>query len=279
MSLDKEIKSMKDFYDVIDGVISKALDIDGDFDRIYVDINSVVSIIFRDDDVNSEKIVDTVFNSFEKLMTKFAQKNTEIYLLFTTQPSKYHTDIYPDWCKNRYERVTLSKATVIKTLIFSMKKFSEKNNLVKVINTKEFHPALIIKYLEEGTKNNFIIVSKDTVFYAMDLNHGSLFTGVRYIDYTSKVSVFTDKHTDKEIPKKFIKYYHSLCRDDRNEFPGVGNKIGPGRALKYIKEYALELKSGLEHPHKEWIDKYSKLYDVSEMLIVADKEKLNKILS
>lgn len=279
MSLDDKIEKMTDFEDVIKGVINRTLDIDGDFDRIYIDINSVVSIAFRAENIASDKIADAVFGAFERLMTKFAPKNTEIYLLFSTQNSKYHTNIYPDWCKSRYERVNLSKSDVVKQLIFAMKKFSEKNKLVRVINTKEFHPALIIKYLEQGVKTNFIISSKDTVFYGLDIDHGVLFTGVRYIDYGNDISIFTDKHSDNEVPRKFVKFYHALCRDDRNEFPGVGNKTGPGRALKYIKDYKLELETGLDHPHKEWVDKYSKLYDVGEMLIDADKEKLNKIIS
>jgi hypothetical protein len=277
MSLDKEIEKKADFEDVVNGVIDRALDIEGDFDRIYIDVNSVVSVLFRADDVNSKKIVESSFASFERIFTKYTKRNTEIYLLFSTVKSTYHVGIYEEWCKERYERVDLSKSLGMKELIFALKKFSEQNKLIRVINTKEFHPALIVKYLEDGTKNRFIVISKDTVFYAFDINHGSQYTGVIYIDYDDDVAVMSDRHKEVEIPRKMIKYYYALCGDKRNEFPGVSG-YGPNKSIKYIKEYKLELEAGLEHPQKEAIEKYCKLYDVSNMLITADKEKLNKIL-
>ena len=277
MSLDKEIEKKTDFQDVISGVIDNALNIEGKYDRIYIDINSVVSIMFRADDVNSKKIVESTYASFERLLTKYSRDNTEITILFTTHKSKYHTSIYPDWCKSRYERVDLSKSEGMKELIFALKKFSEQNKLIKVINTKEFHPAVIVKYLEDGLKNRFIIISKDMVFYAMDMDFGSQYTGVTYIDYDEDVAVLSDRHKDVEISRKMLKYYYALCGDTRNEFTGVSG-YGPNKSIKYIKENKLELEAGLEHPQKEAIEKYCKLYDVSNMLITADKEKLNKIL-
>ena len=277
MSLDKEIEKKTDFDDVVSGVIDNALNIDGKYDRIYVDINSVVSIMFRADNVNSKKIVESTYASFERLLTKYSKTNTEIVVLFTTARSKYHTDIYPDWCKSRYDRVNLSKSEGMKDLIFSLKKFSEQNKLIRVINTKEFHPAAIVKFLEDGLKTRFIIISKDMVFYAMDMNHGSQFTGVTYIDYDDDVAVMSDRHKDIEVSRRMLKYYYALCGDSRNEFSGVSG-YGPNKSIKYIKEYKLELEAGLEHPQKEAIEKYCKLYDVSNMLITADKENLNKIL-
>ena len=277
MSLDDKIKERADFDDVVNGVIDRALDIEGKYDKIYIDINSVVSIMFRADNINSQKIVETTYKSFERLLTKYANRNTEIVVLFSTVKSEYHCNIYEDWCKKRYDRVDLNKSQGMKELIFSLKKFSEQNKLVRVINTKEFHPAIIVKYLEDGLKNRFVVISKDTVFYAMEMSHGSQFTGSIYIDYDVDTAVLSDIHNDVDMKRNMIKYYYAICGDNRNEFPGISG-YGPNKSIKYLRTNKLEIEADLEHQYKEWFDKYSKLYDVSNMLMTVDKEKLNNIL-
>src|SRR5574344_1200869 len=98
------------FVSVIENVVSKMLSFETSSNRIYVDLNSILSIIFHYSDFNSDELFRTLKTQFEKFhLEEIVNKNRYIIYLFTTKPSKYHTTIFPDWCKNRYSGVDLNK--------------------------------------------------------------------------------------------------------------------------------------------------------------------------
>ena len=273
-TLDKKITSQGDFKKVIESVVSNMFKIKADTRKIYVDLNSCLSILFHYENINSAETVEIIGKQLEMFLQVYLNDKVEIVILFTLDKSQAHVDIYPDWCKERYERVAYQKSEFLQTLIVSLNKFSETNPLIKVVNTKKVHPALVVYENERLTRKRSTVLSKDVVFQCLPLRNLVIYTGVKYIDLDDNVRQLPD---DIELPEPydlFLPVYLCLRGDTRNEFKGYP-KYGIKRSVEYIDKNKLRIKASLEseeHPLKEWIDKYSALYNTNKLLELNKEE-------
>lgn len=266
---DKKITKQPDFKKVISSVVSNMLKIKADTEKIYIDLNSCLSILFRYDDINNPEAVEIISREMERFLQLYLNDKVEIVVLFTFMPSQAHVDIFPDWCKERYSRVNYAKSEFLQTLLVSLHKFSEMNPLIKVVNTREVHPALVVYENEKYTRKRSTVLSKDIVFQCLPLKNIVIYTGVSYIDLDDPMRALPD---DIELPdpEVMLPYYIALRGDSRNEFPGLPG-YGPKKSLAYITKNRIRIKSGLDsdtdtHSEKEWLDKYSCLYNINKLL-------------
>lgn len=288
---DNAILGNNKFLGVVKSIIFKMFAINTDYNTIYIDLNSCLSVIFRYPNINENTMVDEVYKIIEAFLLKYSNKKVKIIILWTTRPSKYHVEINKDWCKERYARVDIRKSTFIKTLILGLKRFSESSpDLFKLINIKEIHPAIIVKHMEmvnkdiAGMNKRFVILSKDNVFRCLNMRRAIVYTGVDYIDFQDNFKPLPD-HIELDNSDVLLKYYLALRGDRRNEYSGAPG-YGVQRSLKYIKSHKVELLSNVPIVKKEgednldiYIGLYSKLWDVQSMYDKAVEEyNLNDII-
>lgn len=280
-NVDSMLLAKDDFRNTIRFIISSIFSIDTSYKKIYVDLNSAISIIFRNPKVINDPIVnDYIWNSIEGFLTKYSS-NTEIIFLWTVQPSSIHTSIYPDWCKLRYERVQIRQCECIKKILVALANFSKKNKLIKVINVKDIHPAIIVRHLElPNRKHKCVVLSKDTVFQCLNLNNVIIFTGAHYIDFSDEARHLPDDLTGKlDNPSLMLPYYLAIRGDNaRNEYKGISG-YGVMKTLKYLKLNELEINADIEHDLKEDVDKYVVLFNTSKLYDMTDKEHLATVIN
>lgn len=274
-ALDKKITGQGEYFKkVMRSVVSKMFQIKADTRKIYVDLNSCISVLFHYDNINSPDAVAIMTQEIERFLQLYLQDKVSIIILFTLEPSQAHVDIYPDWCKKRYERVNYIKSDFLQTLIISLHKFSESNPFIKVVNTKKVHPALVVYQSEKDSRARSTVLSKDVVFQCLPLKNLVVFNGLQYMDLDDTMRNTPD---DVELPQPydlFLPFYFALRGDARNEFPGMTG-FGPKKSVEYITKNKIRLKGDIEspeHPHKEWIDKYSQLYNINKLLEVNKEE-------
>lgn len=269
---DERITHNSNWRRIIRNVVSNIFRIETDFSRIYIDLNSCLSILFRYENVNDNNITDELTQIFEQFLTKYISKHTQIVILWTLEKSSLHTSIYPGWCQERYNRVNISKSNFLKTLLVALNEYSKNTKLVKIINTHDIHPALVVRYLEIGNRRSkSIVLSKDVVFQTLNMNNVAIFTGVDYIDFTDNERPLPDG-IELEEPEVMLKYYLAIRGDMKhNEYPGV-EKYGPKKSLDYVTFHKLEILAGCDHvlrgkeeSLKEVCDKYSVLFDVNAL--------------
>ncbi len=277
-SFDKKIIKQSDFKKVISSVVTNMLKIKADTEKIYIDLNSCLSILFRYDDINNPEAVEIISNEIERFLHLYLNDKVDIVILFTLEQSQVHVDIYPDWCKDRYQRVNYAKSDFLQTLLVSLHKFSETNPLIKVVNTHKVHPALYVYQNERFSRKRSTVLSKDMVFQCLNLKNIVVYTGVNYIDLDDPMRPLPD---DVELPEPvslYLPYYIALRGDIRNEFSGKEG-YGPVKSLAYINKHKLRIKAGIDapdHVEKEWLDKYSQLYDINKLLEL-NKEEIKTI--
>lgn len=275
---EKNITKQVDFKKVISSVVTNMFKIQADTRKIYLDLNSCFSILFRYDDVNNPEAVEIIGREIEKFLQLYVNDKVEIIILFTLEPSQAHLDIYPEWCKERYERVKYSKSDFLQTLILSLNKFSQQNPLIKVVNTRKVHPALVVYQNEKDSRKRSTVLSKDIIFQCLPLKNIVVYTGVNYIDLDDKNRTLPD---DVELPEPydlFLPYYLALRGDARNEFSGIKG-YGPKKSSEYVRVNKIRIKAGLDspdHPEKDWCDKYSQLFSISKLLEI-NKEEIRTI--
>lgn len=278
-AIDKKITTQRDFKSVVSNILKNMfrVNIYPEIKKIYIDLNSCLSILFRYENINSKDITDTVSANIEGFLQKYLGDSVQVIILFTLEPSKVHTEIYPDWCKERNKRVDYSKSGFLQTLILSLNEFAKVNPLIKIVNHKAVHPALIIYNAERLTKKNFCVLSKDAVIQCLPLKHMHIWTGINYIEMDDPDRILPDSISLPEPTYLYLPYYMTIRGDARNEYKGVGDGYyGPQRTVKYILDNKLKIKTGIEHPLKEHCDKYIALYAVNNML-EANKEEIRTI--
>lgn len=246
-------------------IISSALHVEVDnVSKIFVDMNSVFSIIFHSTEYDASNITKIISVELEEFILKYLSKKIELIFLFTTRNSQYHLDIFPEWCEERFSRVDLNKSEFIKEVLYGLKKFSEDNKKIKVINTKQFHPVAIVQQHALAVKSNVVVISRDNIFQCMNLDNIIVYNGTFICDIRDQNRVLPFK-SKIENPNKFFKYFMTLNGDKkRNGFSGLSG-YATKSTDKYIALHKIELELGLEHPEKEFVDKYVKLFDVDEI--------------
>lgn len=289
--LDSKLTANPNFAKLVRSIIFKVFSVETEYRTIYIDLNSCLSILFHYDNINEQILNDEIYKIIEHFISKYTAKGTKLVFLWTLKNSVLHTEIYDKWCAYRIERVNILKSTFIKKLIIGLTHFSQNNSeIIKIINTFEVHPAVIIKYIEMNNSNlgdinsKFLILSKDTVFRALDNQRGVLWTGKDYIDPTDRYKPLpngiTLHHNDK-----LLKYYLALKGDLRNEYMGIDG-YGVKSSLRYIQKHSLELLSDLplviaedEDNLNDVLQKFSKLWDMKYLFDESIKRfNLNKII-
>jgi len=281
------IKKEYTFRDLINTVIAKTFSLDVKCKRLYIDMNSVVSIIFHDEDsIFSDSVKLDIYKLFEKLLERYINKGTKVYIMFTLEKSRHHVEIYPDWCKKRYERVNIKRCEYITSLIKSLKEFSltKENSQIRIINTRDIHPSIVVKYLETSHQNRksdeAAILSKDPLFQLLGMKHLIVYTGSRYVYLGDPdKELFTDNLTEDELPNldKMAPLYLCLRGDKRNEFPGLP-KFGKVTTIKYLNQHKMEILTGVYGKLEEHFTKYLKLFDLSYIYDNVDKKILEDII-
>ena len=280
MTIDERIRKSPDFNGIIHSVIKKVFKVSTDCKKIYVDVNSCLSVVFRhkNDNIDLVQTEEVVYKVVEEFLMEHLSAGKDITLLFTLKPSKHHKAIFPDWCKYRNDRVKIDECDFIKKLIKSLHRFSKDNKQIKVYNTKEIHPAILVKYIETGNRLKCMVLSKDPVFQCMNLKHAIVFTGVHYIDPSDISKYLPDDIEQEGLDDSIVPVYLSLKGDIKNDFPGKEG-YAKKKTVKYLQQYKLEIGVGLPHPLSEHTDKYSELYNVDNLLKKCSPEELDEIIN
>ena len=248
---------------------------------IYIDLNHTVSVLFRNENVNDERIVDQISPIVEDFIAKYLEKGTQLIFIYYTKSSIYHRSIYEGWCKERDERVDFNKSQFLKSLIVNIKKANSDIKNLKVINIHGAHASMYIQKMEGNSKIPAVVVSKDVVMHSIKSNNLSVFDGKKYYNLFDERREFPLGADDSIITPYLFKYYVTLCGDDRDEYYGYKG-VGIRKSNRYISKHMVEIMGDLEHPYKEFMDKYSKLYDMNSMMdwyndfIDKMKEKKNE---
>lgn len=273
MKIDKKLKDNERYKLVVTSIIQNMFKVDSYCKRIYVDINSCVSILFRYPDMNTDiELLSTITDQIEEFLLKYLENGTEIIFLYTVMRSKVHVEIYPEWCKTRGDRVDITKSGYLKKLIVDLNKYSSDNKLVSVINIKDKHPAMVVYDREFINKTKFLVLSKDPVFRCLPITNMSVYTGVCYVDMEDPERALPD---NIELSNHdLLPYYLAIRGDEKNEYKGE-SKYGKVLSRNYVESYKLEIKSGLEHPLKERCDKYADMYLINKLLSRYEEEVNN----
>ena len=272
--LDGKIKKTSNFKQVVDSIVARMFSVQVDTKRIYVDLNSCVSVLFRYDDVNNPEVSKMVSDNIEKFLLRYLETRTEIIILFSMEKSQAHIDVYPDWCKERYGRVDITKSGFLRALLLSLNEFSKKNALVKIANVHKVHPALVVYKNELNRRTKFTVLSKDVVFQCLNNRNMIVYTGVDIIDMEDEPRHLPDDISLTE-PDTMLPYYLAIKGDVRNEFPGIEG-YAKRKAVKYCETNRIAIKVGADHPLKTDVDKWIQLYDISKLL-ENNKEEIRLI--
>lgn len=275
---DKAIKNLtKDFRLVVESVLTKMFKVDlahaDNIKRIYVDLNSCISIMFRHDDIADEELVRIVSDTIETFISDNIDDGMDIYFLYSVKPSAVHRDIFPEWCAERDARVSIVKSDFLKKLLVSLKIFSQKNKSIKIVNCGNVHSAMVVYMIDKSNKGRALVLSKDEVFRCIDKTNMDVYTGVEWISiasnmFNSEPGVFLSN------PSELTPYYFTIRGCKRNEYSGYSG-YGKIRSMEYVEKNKLKFKVDVEHPLKEFVDKHIALFRIHDMLLRAQQLGLN----
>lgn len=271
--VEKRLLNSTNFISTLRSVVYKMFQVDPatiDCKKIYIDLNSCLSIIFRGEEYNTEECRQELQSILENFMNTMVLNRIQLIFLFTLEKSQAHIDIFPDWCKERYSRVDITKSNFMKHFIVAIEDYSRKNNSIKVVNTNKVHPALVVYQNECKSKKRFLILSKDLVFQCIPLKLCSIYNGVTFVDIENPNRDLPE-YIDIAEPDVLLPTALSLMGSSREEFKGLSG-YGPYKTAKYVNKYKLEIKLNLEHPLKEHCDKFSVLFDIIKLLEVNKEE-------
>ncbi|MGL5316965.1 MAG: hypothetical protein ACRC92_27145 [Peptostreptococcaceae bacterium] len=285
MNLNKFITDRKDFRPIVVSVVKQMFvplksdlgTFSSPYKSVYIDVNSVTSIIYRYDNLDDEDMCSQISIIIEDFIDTCISRGITVYFLYSSQKSLVHSSIYPTWCEKRYERVNMKKSNFIMQLLGALKKFSTQNNLVRIENTGDKHAAHVIKQLHVDNvhKGAGLVISKDYVCQGLIfISNITIFTGVNIIDYRDTAPELYDRvNVLPLLPKRSLYWvYPCLCRDPKNEYTGA-KQMGSHRVAKYMTEHRIALFLNSEHPLKEFLEKHAPLYDINKMIEVYNNMK------
>ncbi|MGL5715706.1 MAG: hypothetical protein ACRCX2_21975 [Paraclostridium sp.] len=259
MRITTEVK--KDFETVIFEVVNSMLKMEFiDYNSIYVDMNSLLSAVYYLDNVDSF-LLERISGSLSLFIKGVLTSTSRVVFLYTHKPSKLHTTIYPNWCKERYDRVNLSKSVYIEKLLSGLRKISLDNPRIKIINTDELHPVYEM-YKDLGdrlTTERVVILSKDNVWFGLPFKNINIWTGVNMV-YCGDKKMVVNSSTIPVSSYREVLSYIILMGDDRNSYKGLEG-YGKVKTKSYINNNIMALVLNTEHPLKEFMDKHAPLYD------------------
>lgn len=269
-SLDRLITSKADFRDIIKGNIKRmftfAEELYNTKATVYVDVNSVTSILFRYDKLNDESLIKDISYIFEEFIDTCIRSSTKVIFLYTSKPSLVHTTIYPDWCKNRYERVVLKNSDFIIKFLTALNKYNEINKLVEIKNIDDKHPTHYIyeNHLDSGL---FYVITKDFVCQSLIFYKKCIiFTGVNYIDYRDTNPYMYDNLDVKSFLPENFEYLYPIIRGDvRNEYPGIEG-YGTIKTIDFLKKNKIKILVDGDYPLKDKINEYKPLYHLESLI-------------
>ena len=254
------------YFQVLTYEIFKSMfSLETDASKIYIDLNHTVSILFRNENVNDEKVVEQITYIVEDFITRYLEKGTQLIFIYYTKGSIYHKEIFEDWCRTRDERVDFNKSQFLKSLIVNIKKNNSNIKNLKVVNVHGAHPAMYIQKMETNSKLKSVIISKDVTIHMIKSKNVYIYDGKKYYSLNEETREYPLGADPGIITPFLFKYYIALCGDDRSEYPGYKG-VGIRKSNKYISKYTVEIIGDLDHPYKEFLDKYSKLYDMNSMM-------------
>ena len=269
--IDKIIIRKSDFKDIIKSNIRKMFDFTEDLFRdkydVYVDVNSVISILFRYDNINDKDLINDITYIFEEFIDNCVTSGSKVVFMYTAKPSFVHTSIYPDWCKERYRRVKLKDSNFIISFLTAIKNIESNNTLISIENIGDKHIAQYIFEKTDSTSRDFYLVSKDYVCQSLIYYKKCIiFTGINYIDYRdTNPSLYDNVNVKSFSPAGYDFLYPLLRGDSRNEYKGLDG-FGPIKSIRFIKENKIKLFLDGDYPHKDLITKYRPLYDIEKMI-------------
>lgn len=271
--VEKKLTNIDGYLKAMRKVVHKMFEIDPstiECKKIYIDVNSCLSIMFRGDEYNTDECKNELQSILENFMNIMLLNKIQLIFLFTIEASQAHTDVFPEWCQERYKRVNIMKSVFLKQFLMAIKTYSEKNNSIKLVNTHKVHPALVVYQNEYRSKKKFLILSKDLVFQCLNLKTCSVYNGNTYADMDNPNRDLPE-YIDIPEPNTFLPYALALMGSSREEFKGLSG-YGPHKSAQYINKHKIEIKLGLDHPLKEHLDKYSVLFDIQKLLKINKQE-------
>lgn len=272
MNLDKLITSKADFKDIIKTNIKRMFNFVDDLyslngkSIVYIDVNSVTSILFRYDKLNDRTLIEDISYIFEEFIDHCIKTSTKVIFLYSSKESLVHTNVYPKWCYERYKRVNLKNSDFIIKFLSALNKFNEINKLVEIQNIEDKHIAQFI-YENHLDSKLFYVVSKDFVCQSLIFYKKCIiFTGVNYIDYRDPNPYMYDNLDVKSfIPEGFEYLYPVIRGDVRNEYKGIDG-YGTIKTIDYIKKNKIKIIIDGDYSLKDEINKYKPLYHLESLI-------------
>lgn len=280
--LDQKIKNSKDFSKIVFYTLEDMFKvyIDRTIRDVYLDINSLISIIYRSQNPNDPEIVSSFGNYLSEFISRCETNKITIHFIYSTDKSKVHFDTYPNWCKDRYERVNFMKTEYVLKVLAILKNLSNNNTNIKLINTRNIHPAYYIWVKESGlSKYNKrgIVISKDMVMMGIPISNLYIHNGRRLIDFKLENNYLKEY---PDLNRKLALYYIIIRGEARNEYKGVPG-YGEVKSYNYIKENALNLildKEDTKHILRDQINKFKRLYLLEDGLEYLKENKLDPFI-
>lgn len=268
-NMDNEIIKKYDFRKVIISNIEKCLNFTDELFKesldVVVDVNSILSILFRYDRINDDDLAKDISYIFETFIDKCIESGTKVTFLYTGTKSLVHTTIYPNWCKERYDRVSLRDSDFVLNLIMALKKIKNSTSLIDIINIGDKHVAHYI-YENHLDDRPFYLVSKDFVNQGLIYYKKCIvYTGINYIDFRDPTPYLYDYIDIKSIAPEGYEYMYPLIRGDvRNEYKGMPN-YGTIKTSKFLRDNKIKIIIDSDYPMKDLITKYKPLYSIEDM--------------
>ena len=125
---------------------------------------------------------------------------------------------------------------------------------------------MYIQKMETNSKLKSVIISKDVTMHTIKSKNIYIYDGKKYYSLNEDTREYPLGADPGIITPYLFKYYIALCGDDRSEYPGYKG-VGIRKSNKYIsKIYSWNSRRSRNIPYKEFLDKYSKLYDMNSMM-------------
>lgn len=241
------------------------------YEKIYIDLDSLLSLALKVDLPLDELLKHDLSSYILELFQQFFyfyDTNSQIYIVYSFNPNNSFTKIYPNWCKERYDRygnVDIMKF-IKNNLLRRIKKFSDVVKNVELVKSKDAPILSILASFEFNVDNRkSIVLSRDPHYQCLWAYHEfNIYNGKNIINRKTSLK-------DKDTPNlhySLYPHYYLISGMKRNEYTGL-NKWGPKRTADYITKNKASIIS-FEDKVFDTIKEYKDLFFLENILFKED---------
>ena len=264
-------KKEKEPFNVIKSIINRGLfhpnpDVNFyDFDKILVDLDSILSIVLRYDlpyDKDARFFLASDILDAMKLFIESYIDSNKIIMYYNMDNYKKLIEIYPDWCKDRIQRYHNEYVIgfIHKILLSKLKILAETQSNFYLIKSPDAPILDIFNEIVLNPSQKYVVLSRDPHFNCiLAYNDISIYNGLDLYDRRNFKLV-------KDIPDihhTLLPYYYLVRGIDRDEYRGVAT-YGHKKTEKYIKDN-MDTIIIKEDPLYTTVECYRQLFYIKEL--------------